>query len=192
MISVRYRKCGKARCVCAHKQHPGHGPQYLWNTTQGGKSRAENLRLGPELDKARQEVETCQRFRALCGELVEVNEQICQQRPVPAVAEGEALEQLKKNCSGFMPGDRAGSKWVGGAAAAGRGAGFGGHRDGPAGRDASVGEPDLGEAAGSLVRAAGFQDGGLRARSSGPLAEPAGAIQLRSLPLDDMARCYRA
>jgi len=35
MISVRYRKCGKANCLCAHKPHPGHGPQYLWNTTQG-------------------------------------------------------------------------------------------------------------------------------------------------------------
>ena len=96
MISVRYRKCGKANCACAHKQHPGHGPQYLWNTTQGGKSRAENLHLGPELEKARQEVENYQRFTALCRQLVEVNEQICQLRPVPEVADTEVLESLKK------------------------------------------------------------------------------------------------
>lgn len=96
MISVRYRKCGKANCVCAHKQHPGHGPQYLWNTTHGGESRAQNLRLGPELDKARQEVENYQRFTTLCRQLVEVNEQICQLRPVPELADNEALEQLKK------------------------------------------------------------------------------------------------
>jgi hypothetical protein len=32
----------------------------------------------------------------LCRQLVEVNEQICQLRPVPEVEEGEALEPLKK------------------------------------------------------------------------------------------------
>ena len=25
-ISVNYRKCGKSNCVCARKDHPGHGP----------------------------------------------------------------------------------------------------------------------------------------------------------------------
>lgn len=25
-------------CVCATPRHPGHGPQYLWNTTIKGKS----------------------------------------------------------------------------------------------------------------------------------------------------------
>ena len=51
---------------------------------------------GPELEKARQEVENYQRFTALCRQLVEVNEQICQLRPVPEVADVGALEQLKK------------------------------------------------------------------------------------------------
>jgi hypothetical protein len=55
-----------------------------------------------------------------CRQLIEVNEQICQLRPVPEVADSETLEQLKKNCSGSMPGDRAGSKRVGPAAVAGR------------------------------------------------------------------------
>jgi hypothetical protein len=52
--------------------------------------------LGPDFDKARQEVETYHRFTALCRQLVEVNEQICQLRPVPEVDDSEALEQLKK------------------------------------------------------------------------------------------------
>jgi hypothetical protein len=47
-ISVNFRKCGKKRCACARPAHPGHGPQYLWNTTHGGQRRAQNLRLGPE------------------------------------------------------------------------------------------------------------------------------------------------
>ena len=57
IISVNYRKCGKDNCVCARRGHRGHGPQYLWNTTVGGKSRAANLRLGPELEKMQQKTD---------------------------------------------------------------------------------------------------------------------------------------
>ncbi len=97
-ISVNFRKCGKANCRCADPDHPGHGPQYLWNATIGGQSRARNLRLGPELQKVGREVEAYRRFVELCRELVEVNEQICGLRPVEEVEE-EALDQLKKNCA---------------------------------------------------------------------------------------------
>ncbi len=95
-ISVNYRRCGKPTCACARAGHPGHGPQYLWNATIGGKSRARNVRLGPELEKVGNEVETYRAFGRLCAELVEVNEQICQLRPVRAVAEGTEGEALKK------------------------------------------------------------------------------------------------
>lgn len=95
-ISVNYRKCGKPNCTCAQPGHPGHGPQYLWNTTQKGKSRAQSLRLGPEVEKVAQELETYGRFVNLCGQLVEVNEQICRLRPVRAVADEVGLAQLKK------------------------------------------------------------------------------------------------
>lgn len=95
-ISVNYRKCGKPNCACARGEHPGHGPQYLWNATIGGRSRARNVRLGPELEQVGQEVETYRAFVRLCAELVEVNEQICQLRPVRAVVEGKELEALKK------------------------------------------------------------------------------------------------
>ncbi len=95
-ISVNYRKCGKSNCACARAEHPGHGPQYLWNATIGGRSRARNLRLGPELEQVGTEVETYRAFVRLCAELVEVNEQICQLRPVRPVAEGSELEELKK------------------------------------------------------------------------------------------------
>jgi hypothetical protein len=95
-ISVNYRKCGKPNCTCAQPGHPGHGPQYLWNTTQKGKSRAQSLRLGPEVEKVAQELETYSRFVSLCGQLVEINEQICRLRPVRAVEDEVGLAQLKK------------------------------------------------------------------------------------------------
>lgn len=96
MISVNYRKCGKANCACAQAGHRGHGPQYLWNTTYQGKSQAQNLRLGPELEKVERELAVYQQFLGLCRELVEVNTRICQLRPVRELAGEGELEQLKK------------------------------------------------------------------------------------------------
>ena len=99
IISVNYRKCGKANCACARRGHRGHGPQYLWNTTVGGKSRAANLRLGPELEKVRQETDNYRRYVELTKELVELNEKICQLRPARAVEDAQEMEALKKTLS---------------------------------------------------------------------------------------------
>jgi hypothetical protein len=52
--------------------HPGHGPQYLWNTTTKGKSYAKNLKLGPELEKYNQERSNYREFLKLSEELVQV------------------------------------------------------------------------------------------------------------------------
>jgi len=95
-ISVNFRRCGKKGCACARPGHPGHGPQYLWNTTRGGQSRAQNLRLGPELEKAQREVENHQVFLRLCKELVQVNEKICRLRPAAQIKDEKELEALKK------------------------------------------------------------------------------------------------
>ena len=95
-ISVNFRKCGKAYCACAKRGHPGHGPQYLWNATIEGKSRAQNLRLGPELEKVEGEVANYQRLVQWWDQWVEVNEKICQLRPVRQIEGDEELEALKK------------------------------------------------------------------------------------------------
>ena len=95
-ISVNYRKCGKKNCVCAKPGHRGHGPQFLWNTTQGSKSRAQSLQLGPELEKTRKELENYHQFLRLSKELVAVNEQICRFRPVEPVQNDAELQALKK------------------------------------------------------------------------------------------------
>ncbi len=95
-LSVNYRRCGKPNCACARAGHPGHGPQYLWNATIEGKSRAKNVALGPELEKIGQEVENYRRFQRWLEQWVEVNEQLCQLRPMPEVEGAKELEQLKK------------------------------------------------------------------------------------------------
>lgn len=96
IISVNYRKCGKSNCVCAKEGHPGHGPQYLWNTTIKGKSYARNLKIGPELSKYMEEIANYKKFLELYDELIVVNEQICDLRPVPEIKDEDELAELKK------------------------------------------------------------------------------------------------
>ncbi|MBA7703129.1 ISKra4 family transposase ISDesp4 [subsurface metagenome] len=95
-ISVNYRKCGKKNCICAKPEHPGHGPQYLWNTTIKGKSYAKNLKLGPELKKYMEEIANYRSFLRLCEEIVQLNEKICDLRPIPEIEDKNEEEELKK------------------------------------------------------------------------------------------------
>lgn len=95
-VSVLYRKCGKKNCACAQEVHPGHGPQYLWNATIKGKSYAKNLKLGPEMEKYLEEISNHQLFLKLCDEIVAINEQICDMRPVRVMEDEDGLAELKK------------------------------------------------------------------------------------------------
>ena len=95
-ISVNYRKCGKKNCACAKPGHPGHGPQYLWSTTIKGKSYAKNLKLGPELEKYREETSSYRSFLKLCEEIIQLNEKVCDLRPIPEIEDKDEAEALKK------------------------------------------------------------------------------------------------
>ena len=95
-ISVTYRKCGKKNCACAKEGHPGHGPLYLWNATIGGKSVAKNLKLGVEMDKYREETSNYKKSLSIFDALIEVNEQICNLRPVRVIEDENELAALKK------------------------------------------------------------------------------------------------
>ena len=95
-ISANYRKCGKKNCICAKPGHPGHGPQYLWNTTIKGKSYAKNLRLGPELQKCMDEISNYRNFLKLCDEIVQLTEKICDLRPIVEMEDENEAEELKK------------------------------------------------------------------------------------------------
>ncbi len=95
-ISINYRECGKKNCACASDKHRRHGPQYLWNSTRRGKSLAQNLRMGPELEKVSIETENYEKFSRLIEDLVEVSDEICKARPVREIEDKEELESLKK------------------------------------------------------------------------------------------------
>ena len=101
-ISVNYRKCGKKNCACAKAGHPGHGPQYLWNTTIKGKSYARSIGFGPELEKVKKETENYRSFLKLCHEMLELNEKICDLRPAPKIEDLRELAELKKKLQSFF------------------------------------------------------------------------------------------
>ncbi len=88
-ISENYRRCGKPNCACAQPGHPGHGPRFLWTRTVAGRgTRGRQLAAG-EVAKVRGELDHYQEFADLSEEIVEVNEAICEARPVPPSAEEE-------------------------------------------------------------------------------------------------------
>jgi hypothetical protein len=83
------RKCGRPNCACADPAHPGHGPQYNLTRSVDGRTVNRHLKAGPELEKVRGEVARYEQFRVLVAAVTEVNEAICQVRPVPPLADGE-------------------------------------------------------------------------------------------------------
>jgi hypothetical protein len=94
-VTATRRKCGKKNCICARGGHAGH-LQYVWTTTRGTRSEARSLRLGPQLEKYMKEVDNYRQFLDITKELVEVNEKICDLRPVREVEDEQELEALKK------------------------------------------------------------------------------------------------
>jgi hypothetical protein len=95
-ISAGYRRCGKKNCACAKPGHPGH-VRYQWSTTtKGNRSVAKTIGLGPALEKASEEERNYREFKRLIREVVEVNEKICEMRPVREVVDEEELEMMKK------------------------------------------------------------------------------------------------
>jgi hypothetical protein len=87
-------RCGKSNCRCHQAGHPGHGPNFRLTRKIRGKTVSETFPNPAALRKAQREVAEFHKFQSLSDTLVEVNEKICQLRPV----EGEEAfsEQEKK------------------------------------------------------------------------------------------------
>ena len=75
-------RCGNPNCHCHRAGDPGHGPYYRLTRKVKGKTVTETFSSPSSLAKAQREVAECQRFRELGEQLLDVNEQICEARPV--------------------------------------------------------------------------------------------------------------
>ena len=93
-VSENYRKCGKPNCACAAPGHPGHGPRFLWTRSEGRRKRIGRQLAAAEVEKVRREIARHAEFTATVEQIAEVNEKICEARPVagtdaPLVPGGE-------------------------------------------------------------------------------------------------------
>lgn len=92
-VTTNYRRCGKANCACADLGHPGHGPRHLWTRSEpGGKTRGRQLAVGADVDKVNREIANYKNFMAQIDEIVEVNEAICEARPISPLAQASGVE----------------------------------------------------------------------------------------------------
>jgi hypothetical protein len=93
-------RCGNPNCHCHRAGDPGHGPYYRLTRKVDGKTVTETFSSAASLTKAQREVAECQRFRELGDQLLDVNEQICELRPVeeisPTTLEKKRLKPSKR------------------------------------------------------------------------------------------------
>jgi hypothetical protein len=87
--------CGNPNCHCHQAGDLGHGPYYRLTRKVNGKTVTEMFSSPASLAKAQREVAECQRFRKLGDQLVDVNEQICQLRPVEDIP--SSAEEKKRS-----------------------------------------------------------------------------------------------
>jgi len=93
-VTENYRRCGKPNCACAQPDHRGHGPRFLWTRTARGRGTVGRQLAAAEVGKVRREVARHGEFTAISEQIAEVNEKICEARPVagtdlPSAAAGE-------------------------------------------------------------------------------------------------------
>ena len=81
-ITATRGRCGKPSCRCHQPHQPGHGPSFRLTRKVQGKTVTESFASPAALQKAQREVEAYHRFRELAQALLEINEKICQARPL--------------------------------------------------------------------------------------------------------------
>ncbi|MEX2621964.1 MAG: DUF6788 family protein [Egibacteraceae bacterium] len=93
-VTESYRRCGKPNCACARQDHPGHGPRVMWTRKDpGGKTTGRQL-TAEEVDKVRGEIAAYRQFVELSRQVVEVNEAICEARPLQPLADDHSEAEV--------------------------------------------------------------------------------------------------
>ena len=75
-------RCGTAGCHCHRPNDPGHDLHPRLTRKLNGKTVTESFSTPAAQRKAEREIETFRRYRQLERSFVEINEKICQVRPV--------------------------------------------------------------------------------------------------------------
>lgn len=95
-ISAVVRRCGKPSCHCAKPHDPGHDPQLRLTRRVSGKTVTETFPNPAAFHKAQQEIAEFHRFQQLSTDLVNLNQQICELRPVDQQQDGWTAQEKKR------------------------------------------------------------------------------------------------
>ena len=95
-ITAAIRRCGKQSCHCAKPHDPGHDPQFRLTRRVAGKTVTETFPNPSALRKAQQEVTEFHRFQELSEKLVNINQKICELRPVERQRGGWTDQEKKR------------------------------------------------------------------------------------------------
>lgn len=94
-IVTQYQKCGKEPCCCKEEGHSGHGPYHLYTTKKERKTKSIHLSGQQQIKKFKEEIENFQKFKEVSKEFVDVNEEICNLKPVKG-EDNEDKSEIKK------------------------------------------------------------------------------------------------
>ena len=106
-ITATTGRCGNPHCHCHRSGEAGHGPNLRLTYKRDGKTITETFPTLAAPRKAEREVAEFHHYQQLSRSFVEVNAQICRQRPV--AEEGERTEE-EKNGGSHPAGSRAGGR----------------------------------------------------------------------------------
>lgn len=95
-ITAVSRRCGKPSCHCAKPHDPGHEPVVRLTRRVAGRTVTETFPNPAALRKAQQEVAEFHRFQDLSGDLVSLNQKICELRPVERQRGGWTDQEKKR------------------------------------------------------------------------------------------------
>ena len=102
IIKIGHMRRGSVSEQFVPVQHKGkkapvlRGPYYVYTAKHKGKSIGKHLKVGPELEKYRQEVNNYHRFQRLISEFLSVNEKICEMSPLPYKSDTLEKDEIKK------------------------------------------------------------------------------------------------
>ncbi len=102
IIKIGHMRRGSVSEQFVPVQHKGEktpvlrGPYYVYTAKHKGKSVGKHLKVGPELEKYRREVNNYHRFQRLISEFLSVNEEICEMSPLPYSNDTSQQDEIKK------------------------------------------------------------------------------------------------
>lgn len=96
-ITATRGRCGNPNCHCHKPGEPGHGPNLRLTYKLGGKTITESFATPAAQRKAEREIAEFARYRELSRAFVELNAQICRDRPVEESLSPEKKKRPKRS-----------------------------------------------------------------------------------------------